>query len=237
MKTTQMMLRKIGGIEFHQNHKTAMINATEFLENLRSLQVVENEGDSKTTPEVVLKTSRKSTTLEWYWFHKNEQTQSYLAALSRSEGIPIDELVISKKGRYGGTHVHPLVFIELCRWVSPDFSVAANKMVVDGLLGLRESAGDLYKQMTSAIANAFPYINSKGYAEIASHLNQLIFNSRLANQRNYAGTEELKLMNDLQSYIIDICLDGDVNSINQLKEKITNKYSRMLKNLELKYQD
>ena len=36
---------------FHQNHKTAMINATEFLENLRSLQVVENEGGFKCRPK------------------------------------------------------------------------------------------------------------------------------------------------------------------------------------------
>lgn len=107
MKTPQMMLRKIGDIEFHQNHKTAMINATEFLENLRSLQVVENEGDSKPRPKRGLEIPLKSTTLNWWRFNELDQTQSYLQALSRSEGIPIDELVISKKGRYGCTHAHP----------------------------------------------------------------------------------------------------------------------------------
>lgn len=107
MKTPQMMLRKIGDIEFHQNHKTAMINATEFLENLRSLQVVENEGDSKSVPRSLLEFRFNNNDLRWNIFERQKQTQSYLQALSRSEGIPIDELVISKKGRYGCTHAHP----------------------------------------------------------------------------------------------------------------------------------
>lgn len=61
-----------------------------------SLQPIENKGDSKSVPQTLLKNSFNNNELRWPIFERQKQTQAYLEALSRSEGIPISELVISK---------------------------------------------------------------------------------------------------------------------------------------------
>lgn len=231
MKTPQMVLRKIGGIEFHQNHKSTMINATEFLDNLRTLQYIENEGDFKSPKNGYLDFSKRFRMLEWNRFERLPQTQAYLQALSRSERIHISELIISKRGRYGGTHVHPLVFIELCRWVSPDFSVAANRLVLDGLLEVRDLSGELYKEMCKALAEAYPMLVPRIFSSVATHLNKLVFGSDENNQRNITSESKLEVMNLLQEFIISTCEDSPPE-YSELLNKISNRYLKTLERLE-----
>ena len=59
------------------------------------MQVVENEGGFKRPLNGLLELTRENNMLEWKRFVRLDQTQSYLQALSRSEGIPIDELGIT----------------------------------------------------------------------------------------------------------------------------------------------
>lgn len=66
----------------------------------------------------------------WADFFRLEQSQRYLEALSVNMGIPIfseNGLVQSRRGRNGGTWVHPDVATELARWISADFGVFVNQ--------------------------------------------------------------------------------------------------------------
>jgi hypothetical protein len=69
-------------------------------------------------------------------------TKSFLAELSLSMGIPIDDknqgLIISRPGSPesgGGSWVHPQVAINLGQWLSPKFAVMVSKWVYDWMSG------------------------------------------------------------------------------------------------------
>lgn len=58
-------------------------------------------------------------------------TATYLAALSKTGKIP--ELVRTKRGRYGGTWLHPKLAVAFARWLDVDFAVWCD-MQIDALL-------------------------------------------------------------------------------------------------------
>lgn len=64
---------------------------------------------------------------EWYEFTRLPETKRYLKALENSKTGKIPYLK-SVAGRYGGTWVHPLVAIQLAKWLSPEFAVFVNQV-------------------------------------------------------------------------------------------------------------
>jgi hypothetical protein len=56
-------------------------------------------------------------------YHQNNQTKAYVQALERATGIPVLKIIESKKGKNGGTWVHPQVATHLAQWISPEFAV------------------------------------------------------------------------------------------------------------------
>lgn len=75
---------------------------------------------------------------------ENQTTQAFLQALSLNVGIPTFKLVEVKKGRYGGTWVHPQVAINLGQWCSPEFAVLVSQWVVQWM-----TCGSASNQTTS----------------------------------------------------------------------------------------
>ena len=64
-------------------------------------------------------------------YSRCKQTQAYVQALEQNTGIPVLRLIESKKGKNGGTWVHPQVATHLAQWISPEFAVQVNKWVFD----------------------------------------------------------------------------------------------------------
>lgn len=65
-------------------------------------------------------------------YSRTKTTQAFLAALSRSTGIPVDLLIITiidGDNYRRGTWVHPQVAINLGQWCSPEFAVAVAQFV------------------------------------------------------------------------------------------------------------
>ena len=60
------------------------------------------------------------------------------------------------RGRNGATWIHPLVFIDIAMWLSPELKVKVLKWVMDGLMELRDNSGDSFKIMNSALQINFP---------------------------------------------------------------------------------
>ena len=64
----------------------------------------------------------------WSDFRDSDRCYEYLEALEAKTGIPVFDLVQSKRGGADpGTWVHPDVATELARWISPAFSVFVNQ--------------------------------------------------------------------------------------------------------------
>ncbi|MEW8105035.1 MAG: KilA-N domain-containing protein [Candidatus Thiodiazotropha endolucinida] len=71
-------------------------------------------------------------------YHRLSTTQGFLSELSRSMGIPIDQLVQSitiGPNHLRGTWAHPQVAINLGQWLSPKFAVLVSKWVSDWMSG------------------------------------------------------------------------------------------------------
>ncbi|MBW4640539.1 MAG: KilA-N domain-containing protein [Gloeocapsa sp. UFS-A4-WI-NPMV-4B04] len=62
---------------------------------------------------------------------ENQTTKAFLEALSENIGIPILNLAEVKRGRNGGTWVHPQVAINLGQWCSPQFAVLVSKWIYE----------------------------------------------------------------------------------------------------------
>ena len=62
---------------------------------------------------------------------ENQTTKAFLEALCENIGIPILDLAQVKRGRNGGTWVHPQIAINLGQWCSPQFAVLVSKWVYE----------------------------------------------------------------------------------------------------------
>jgi hypothetical protein len=71
-------------------------------------------------------------------YNRLTSTVDYMAAVLNDMGIPISELVQTRKGGIPteqGTWVHPLIATHLAQWLSPKFSLQVNKWVLRYLSG------------------------------------------------------------------------------------------------------
>ena len=59
----------------------------------------------------------------------------------------------SRKGKNGGTWVHPLILIDIAMWLSPEFKYDAMKWLEDRLIQNRDLSGESYKKMASYLKN------------------------------------------------------------------------------------
>lgn len=72
-------------------------------------------------------------------YSRLDTTRAYLQALASDTGIPVSQLVVSRRGNTSafkqGTWVHPKVAIHLAQWLSPEFAVQVSNWVFDWLSG------------------------------------------------------------------------------------------------------
>lgn len=86
------------------------------------------------------------------------QTQEYLEALSQLPGFRGVELVITKKGRYGGTMVHPKMAVMAARWLDVRFAVWCDLMI-DNILKGNLAVETVVPTLEVRICYPIPYIS------------------------------------------------------------------------------
>lgn len=65
---------------------------------------------------------------------RNKETESYIEALERHLNTSDSrDLILTQRGRKGGTWLHPKLAISFARWISPDFAVWCD-LHIDALL-------------------------------------------------------------------------------------------------------
>lgn len=194
MKTSVIMTRKMNGIDIKQDSKNQFFNANDVLdlynkqngENKRIQNYLDNKATKEYMDELV--------------------NQVFLNNSNTSE---LKNPIISvKRGKYGGTWMHPYLFIDFAMWLSPKFKASVIKWVYDNLISLRINSGDNFKEMNQALFEAKPNATPYDYANEASMINKLVFGSTEKEQRNIATEDQLKLLNLLQKANKKMIEDG-----------------------------
>ena len=184
MKTSVIMKRELNGVTVRQDSKNSFFNATDLV-------------------EIYNKTSGGQKRIQNYL--DNKSTREFMVALAQAENLNSSNwsdlengLAITKRGKNGGTWVHPYLFIDLAMWLSPDFKVTVIKWVYDNLIKVRNDAGDTFKEVNEALFNQYPNSPPFAYSNEAKMINKVVFNDSNAGQRNNANEAELLELRALQ---------------------------------------
>lgn len=204
MKTNQVMTRTIGNFSVYQRTSDGMFDATTLLKQWNQFS-----GERKGVDE----------------FFRKDTTNVFLNELAKQENLKTTQLVIKKRGRYGDTWVHPLVFIDFAMWLNPAFKVQVLKFVYDQLILFRHEAGDSYPAFTNAISK----FHDVRYWEVAQGLNYIVFGYHKKDMRNEATQEQLKELIDVQKKLAFACEMGYITTYN----KLINEMERMANNQKL----
>lgn len=123
------------------------------------------------------------------------------------------------KGEIDKIWVHPLVFLDFCMWLNPDFKYDAVKMVYDNLIQLRIEVCDNDKPFNDWIFDRFGE-NKFNISNVKIALNKAVFgyNDSEINQRNYATVKQLEQLKYYQRLIQDLTLAGFFNSIKDITQ-------------------
>jgi len=204
MKTAVVMQRQFNGKAIRQNSKTAFLNLNDLMEcyleeNPKSSKKVENymrlqqtSEFAETIRESLLEANNQNT-------HKNGDF-----VLPLVEPLEVFE---TKRGKNGGTWVHPYLFLDFAMWLNPRFKLWAMSIIEDKLIELRNEDGDRFKDMMFAL-KASGAVSPREYMKECLMLNNIVFGNSSKEQRNSASPDQLSLLNKLQKYNAHLISQG-----------------------------
>lgn len=185
MKTSVVMVRKMGNFDVFQRTKDGMFNANSLLKQWNTSQKIKRGKEVND-------------------FLKLDKTKEFIQALELDYNDTTRKIVVSTQGKNGGTWLDPLLFIDFAMWLNPTFKVQVLKFVYDELLKQRNDAGDNYLSLSAS------GMKLKGYdfVEVAKAMQWIVFGRTGKELRQHATQSELKELNELQSklsFAIDMC--------------------------------
>lgn len=197
MKTAVIMQRQFNGVAIRQNSKTGFFNLNDLLlcfqkQNPRSSKSIDKYMRLNQTKEFA-ETIRES---ELEKANNQNTPDSEEFVLPLTERIKVME---TKRGKNGGTWVHPYLFLDFAMWINPKFKLWAMSVIEDKLIELRNEAGNRFKEMNQALKLSGA-VSPREYAKEAKMINKIVFNGKIRNQRDKATEQELDLLNKLQKY-------------------------------------
>ncbi len=201
MKTEIIMnkdieVRDLHGVKVRQSTKTTFFNANDLLMLYEQI---------KGKPQ-----KRIESYLEM------QSTKQYISTIIQDlqNNVKSGELeydvLQTKKGKYGGTWMHPYLFIDFAMWLSPEFKLTCVKWLYDNLIQVRIDAGDYFKEVNKALFSQNPKKAPAiyEYSNEAKMINKLVFGDPSGGQRNDATEEQLKTLAFLQRADIKLIQDG-----------------------------
>lgn len=183
MKTEQILQRKFLDGVITQNHKTSWFNAT----NLIALANKYRETQGLLSKNIAD-------------YLKKKETKEFVATIARREEL--SAVFSVKKGKNGGTWVHPLLLIDIMMWLSPDFKYQAMQWLHDNLIQFRDTSGDEYKKLTNIVCQKIP-IGKAGI--IIPEIARKIKNICQVEDWNCATESQLKMRTQIQKDFILLC--------------------------------
>lgn len=200
MKTSVNMIRKMGNFSVTQRTKDSFFNATELLK-----QWNKHSGQKKVIAH----------------FFENINTEEFIKALEIEEDIKHRNSVYLKtRGKYGGTWMHPILYVKFAMWLNPHFEVQVIKFVYDNLISFRNDAGDNYV----GLSNAVQRLNGCDYVQMAKGLNWIVFNGHEKGIRQIATQQQLSSLNDIQKKLAFAIDMGYIRSFDELINEMRRIY-------------
>lgn len=200
MKTEVIMnrdieLRDLHGIFVRQSSKTTFFNANDLL------TLYEKAGG----PQKRLESYMELRSTKEYMNAIIQDLQNDVKSGELEYGI-----IQSKKGKYGGTWMHPYLFVDFVMWLSPEFKLTCVKWIYDNLIQFRNSSGDSFKEVNQALFLRDPKKAPAHfeYANEAKMINKLVFGDSAGGQRNTATEEQLARLHTLQKADIQLIKEG-----------------------------
>ena len=226
MKTEVIIYRDLNGVKIRQNHKTAYLNANDLLDLYNS--TAEKKKDMffyfklKSTKEFIIEVQKdilqntdKNKDLVKLFDIKEENTVDKILGDIQEENSNNGDslylensLIITKRGKNGGTWLHPYLFIDFALWLSPAFRLTCIKWLYDKLIIIRDQCGDSFKEVNQALFELKPNTPPWEYSNEAKMINKLVFDKPDKGQRNDATEEQLALLKALQKADIKLIQEG-----------------------------
>ena len=212
-----MIRKNFLGLTVEQNHKTGQINATKFLEQYNAVNVDRALKHDEIQKVTLMRGNHVFKNIDN--FKRLEGLDEYLSEVALIEGCNVSDLMVSRRGKNGGTWIRPLVFCKLCRWVSPKFEAHADKILYDHLLELRDKSGDEYKALCAALKAKELATDKFDYMKIAAAISKRVLTT--CDNWDTANETELSLRHEIEKYIARAVSDGFIKTLSQALSKIS----------------
>jgi hypothetical protein len=150
MAVNKMMVRDFAGIEFQQD-TMGMINITPLFEN--QVQLIESMCEKVKPGIPVLAKDMVIKRLAHYM--EEPKTKDLLKRLAETDNLTQKEVKRTSRAKASvGTFVHPVVVVDAMSWLSVDFKIWANKLVMDELIKYRNMTAQSNKEIAKAFDEA-----------------------------------------------------------------------------------
>ncbi|BFP39505.1 hypothetical protein FGF1_03500 [Flavobacteriaceae bacterium GF1] len=152
-------------------------------------------------------------------FLKSKPTKEFMEALAEDENLNTNQIVLTNRGKKGGTWMHPYLFIDFAMWLNPKFKLQVIKFVYDQLIEFRHDAGDNYKGLTASATK----LKGVDYSVLAKALNWIVFGIHGKGLRQTASQEELKELAEVQkklAFSIDMGMIRDFDHLLKIMRKM-----------------
>ena len=213
----------MGVFQVEQRTKDAKFNATALLkqwnETVKKGEVLIPHLDG------VLKYKEK----DLYDYMNIGPTKDLVKVIMAKENILDSRIIVNTtRGKYGGTWLHPVMFIDFCMWINPSFKYDVIKFVYDRMIEFRNNAGDAYKDLGGAIqtivSSSFMPTAMK---KIGEAINWIVFNKHEKALRNKYGNErQMRALFDLEKETAMLINKGFIKSYESLIDYLRNEYKR-----------
>jgi hypothetical protein len=201
MKTNQTLTRQMGNFEVFQRTSDGFFNATALLRQW-------NKGDKKKDLDDFL---------------GNKMTKEYIKVIESKENLNTQKsgdlkVVKSTRGKFGGTWMHPFLFIDFAMWLNVEFKYEVIKFVYDQLIQYRIEAGDTYREMAAEIARISKREDiARNISNVASAINIIVYGRHQREIRNKEAEEQsMRDLVKMQIKVMELIKEGFIKSYDAL---------------------
>lgn len=156
-------------------------------------------------------------------FLGNKMTKEYIKVIESKENLNTQKsgdlkVVKSTRGKFGGTWMHPFLFIDFAMWLNVEFKYEVIKFVYDQLVQYRIEAGDTYREMAAEIARISKREDiARNISNVASAINIIVYGRHQREIRNKEAEEQsMRDLVKMQIKVTELIKEGFIESYDAL---------------------
>jgi len=156
-------------------------------------------------------------------FLGNKMTKEYIKVIESKENLNTQKsgdlkVVKSTRGKFGGTWMHPFLFIDFAMWLNVEFKYEVIKFVYDQLIQYRIEAGDTYREMAAEIARISKREDiARNISNVASAINIIVYGRHQREIRNKEAEEQsMRDLVKMQIKVMELIKEGFIKSYDAL---------------------